>query len=127
MAQLTGGALTYFTGESVRGRSLFNTDMGPLNITRALGFDKVPQLLSHLPENVANSSHVPGGNIWWWMLPDGRFATVADEMWGPSALKPPRIVKNYLKIGPNWSVTEGTGAPTLQPEEGGALFVGEFA
>lgn len=127
MAQLTGGALTYFTGESVRGRSLFNNDMGPLNVTRALGFNEVPRLLSHLPENVADASHVLGGNIWWWMLPDGRFATVADELWGPGALKPPRLVKHYLKIGPNWSVTEGTGAPTLNPDDGGALFVGEFA
>jgi len=127
MAQLTGGSLTYFTGESVRGRSLENNDMGPLNITRALGFREVPQLLAHLPQDVANSTHVPGGNIWWWMLPDGRFATVADELWGPGALNPPRIVKNCLKIGPNWSAVELSGRPTLNAGDGGALFVGEFA
>jgi hypothetical protein len=127
MAQLTGGALTYFTGESVRGRSLSNNDMGPLNVTKALGFHDVPRLLSELPQNVADSSHVPGGNIWWWLLPDGRFATVVDELWPGDTLKPPRPIKHSEIIGPNWTVRDGGSRPALNFGDGGALIVGEFA
>ena len=127
MAQLTGGALTYFTGESVRGRSLFNNDMGPLNITRALGFNEVPKLLSHLPENTADASHVLGGNIWWWMLPDGRFATVCDAEWTGDPLKPPRPIAWSEIIGPQWTVRDGGTRPMLGTNEGGALIVGEFS
>lgn len=127
MVQLTGAALTYFTGESVRGRSLFNDQTNATNITKALGFLEAPQLLSSLPENVAESSHVPGGHIWWWLMPDGRFATVADELWGPGALIPPKPIRESTIIGPNWSVRDGGSFPTLNPGDGGALIIGEFA
>ncbi len=117
MNQLVGNAVTYFSGEAVRG-----TDP-----TIAEGFDEVPQLLSALPENVAQATHVPGGNIWWWALPDGRFATVVDaDYWGPSALTPPKPVASYQVIGPGWTSRNGAGAPAL-PGEGAALVVGEFA
>lgn len=129
MVQLTGWAATYFAGEAVRGRSLFNPDMGPLNVMRSEGFADVPRLLSALPQNVADATHVPGGRIWWWLLPDGRFATVADELWGPSALvlEPPRPIVHSTIIGPGWTTREGGSRPTLLPGEGGALIVGEFA
>jgi hypothetical protein len=118
MNQLVGNAVTFFSGEAVKGS----------DPTNAPGFADVPLLLSALPENVAKASHVPGGNIWWWGLPDGRFATVVDaDYWGPSALGAPRPVKNYQVIGPNWAVREGTGAPVLQPGDGAALVVGTFA
>jgi hypothetical protein len=118
MNQLVGNAVTFFSGEAVRGR---DPSIAP-------GFAQVPKLLGPLPEDVAKAGHVSGGNIWWWSLPDGRFATVVDgDYWGPSALAPPRPVKSYQIIGPGWTVREGTGAPTLQPGDGAALIVGEFA
>jgi hypothetical protein len=81
-----------------------------------------------LPENVAQATHVPGGFIWWWQLPDGRFATVVDaEYWGPSALTPPKPVKSYTVIGPGWTTRDGTGTPVLTAGEDAALIVGEFA
>jgi hypothetical protein len=117
MNQLVGNAVTFFSGEAVRGK----------DPTIAQGFADVPRLMAVLPENVAQASHVPGGYIWWWQLPDGRFATVVDaDYWGPSVLTPPRAVKSYQVIGPRWTVREGTGAPTLQPGDGAALIVGEF-
>lgn len=118
MNQLVGNAVTFFSGEAVRG----------VDPTIAPGFTTVPLLLSALPENVAQATHIPGGLIWWWQLPDGRFATVVDaEFWGPSALTPPRPVKWHQVIGPGWAVRDGIGAPVLQAGDGAALVVGEFA
>ncbi len=118
MNQLVGAAVTYFSGDAVRGR----------DPSIAEGFYETPQLMLALPEDVALATHVPGGNIWWWQLRDGRFATAVDaEYWGPNALAPPKPVKTYQVIGPGWTVREGTGAPSLQPGEDAALIVGEWA
>lgn len=117
MNQLVGSAVTFFSGEAVRGH----------DPTIAQGFDAVPRLLAYLPENVAQAGHVTGGNIWWWSLPDGRFATVADEQWGAGALETPagKRIRNWACIGPGWDVIEGSGPLPLP--KGGALFVGRFA
>jgi len=118
MNQLVGSAVTFFSGEAVRG-----TDP-----TIAPGFNEVPRLLNYLPEDVAKATHVSGGNVWWWLLSDGRFATVVDaDYWGPSALTPPKPVQDCQIIGPGWTVREGTGAPKLEPTDGAALIVGHFA
>jgi len=113
-----GNAVTFFSGDAVRGR----------DPSVSIGFADVPRLMLALPENVAQATHVPGGNIWWWLLPDGRFATVVDgDYWGPSSLTPPKPVKDYQIIGPGWTVRDGTGAPKLEPSDGAALIVGNFA
>lgn len=131
--QLVGNAVTFFSGQAVRNfaqhRPYGETWMPPfLELWDTPAFDAVPKLLAYLPEDVAKATHVTGGNIWWWQLSDGRFATVADgDYWGPSALAPPRPVKSYQVIGPGWTVREGTGAPMLQPTDGAALIIGEFA
>ena len=117
MNQMVGSAVTFFSGDAVRGR----------DPSVSIGFTDVPRLMATLPEDVAHAVHVSGGNIWWWTLPDGRFATVADEQWGAGALEPPRAVKSYTVIGPGWATREGTGAPRLNAGDGGALIVGDFA
>lgn len=117
MNQLVGSAVSFFSGDAVRGR----------DPSVSLGFSEVPKLMLALPENVAQATHVPGGFIWWWQLPDGRFATVVDaEYWGPSSLTPPKPVKSYTVIGPGWTTRDGTGTPLLQAGEDAALIVGEF-
>jgi len=118
MNQLVGNAVTFFSGDAVRGR----------DPSVSIGFADVPRLMLALPENVAMSGHVPGGNIWWFSLPDGRFATVVDaEYWGPSSLTPPKPVKSYTVIGPGWTTRDGTGTPSLTAGEDAALIVGQFA
>ena len=44
------------------------------------GFNELPRLLSHIPEDISTWGHGPGGGYWW---SDGRrFATLDVENWG---------------------------------------------
>jgi hypothetical protein len=117
MNQLVGNAVTFFSGEAVRGR---DPSIAP-------GFSAVPLLLNSLPEDIATWGHVSGGNIWWWQGPGKKFATVCDgDFWGPSALAPPQPIAWSTIIGPEWDWREGGTTPTIRPGEGAALIVGEF-
>lgn len=129
---LWGGAVTFFSGEAVRGRSRFNDERRPSNILTADGVRQVVKLLKLLPENVGESGHVPGGNIWWWDLPDGRIATTVSELWPTEPrdpLLPPVAIKRSLIIGPNWEAREVSRAPIRADIEGhgGALIIAERA
>jgi hypothetical protein len=131
--KLWGGLVTFFSGESVRGESRFNGEMRPRNMLTTEGINKVASLLRLLPRNVGESGHVPGGNIWWWELPDGRIATVCSELWldGPKGepIKPPVPVRQFLLVGPNWEAQEFQGSPTMAHlrGKGGALIIAERA
>jgi hypothetical protein len=116
MAQLTGGALTQFSGQSVRGYE---------SITQAPGFFEIPKLLAHIPDDIATWGHVPGGQIWWWQGPGKQFATVVDEQWG-NVYAPPKPINFWKIIGPSWGITEGTGLLKPPPNFGGFLAIGEF-
>lgn len=124
-----GFGWTHFTAASVKGWALLDAEPS---------LQVLPKLLSHAPEDIAQWGTEPGGRIIWWRDPKSqRTCTVFDQYWlekdGVDVAKPPRPLKRWELVGPDWTVRSGTG--TFNPNDpkhlpanfGGALLLGEYA
>ena len=86
------------------------------------GFNELPRLLSHIPEDISTWGHGPGGGYWW---SDGRrFATLDVENWGTEQ----RAAIADWTIVTVRDVTKGTGdIPRPAPGYMVRLILGMYA
>jgi hypothetical protein len=125
MSIAVGGTYVYFDGWDVKSTEPLTAD--------APTFFTMAKFLDAIPIDVVRSKRIPGGRIWWWELPDGRWMTIADELWGAGALvAPPGVTINRWQAhGPFNTVINGAGPlfdgrefnPVLRPGWGGAIFI----
>jgi hypothetical protein len=100
---LTGYAVNYFDGPSVRSR---------VPIGAGWGFAEIPRLLARIPDDIGTwgGSAGPNGAIWYWHR-GAQFFTVTVEGWNYA---PPRPVAAWTAIGPDGEET-GEGDLRLVP------------
>lgn len=128
MSSMVAGTVVYFDGDDVFCR---------YSIGRAPTFWTAPSMLKQIPPDVARAQRVPNAPIWWWRFPDGRLATVVDELWDPQdrVLTVPQGVTlgQWRAWGPFNGHLDGYGNGLYQrlhtenPGWGGALLIADPA